>query len=200
MVQDRRTKKKWTQSGIEHGSLASTKASRKGGDVFSIVIARRIHCSSISIHKVAVYDIVLICSNSGSNNRGRVDKGTICYIHGQFRSPMTFTAYHAYIYYIVLSWNLSGARSTWAVTVMLYTIPAYRDWSANAHVQSKITSKNSQKPVQKHSSNEMKNTFLHWRHAISPKDFQMHQQSLDHSYCKRENSLTKLNNSKSVMI
>jgi hypothetical protein len=38
--------------------------------------------------------------------------------------------------------------------------------------------------------------FLHWRHAFTPSDFQMHQQSLDHSYCKRENSLTKLNNSK----
>jgi hypothetical protein len=87
-----------------------------------------------------------------------------------------------------------------------------------AHVQSKITSKNSQKNVQKHFSNEMKihffiedthlppkiskfqwneNTFLHWRHAFTPKDFQMHQQSLDHSYCKRETSLM---NSKSVMI
>jgi hypothetical protein len=28
----------------------------------------------------------------------------------------------------------------------------------------------------------------------------MHQQSLDHSYCKRETSLTKLKNSQSVMI
>jgi hypothetical protein len=36
--------------------------------------------------------------------------------------------------------------------------------------------------------------------CIYPKDFQMHQQSLDHSYCKRETSLTKLKNSKSVMI
>jgi hypothetical protein len=44
------------------------------------------------------------------------------------------------------------------------------------------------------------NTFLHWRHAFTPKDFQVHQQSLDHSYCKRETSLTKLKNSKSVMI
>jgi hypothetical protein len=35
---------------------------------------------------------------------------------------------------------------------------------------------------------------------IYPKDFQMHQQSLDHSSCKRETSLTKLKNSKSVMI
>jgi hypothetical protein len=36
--------------------------------------------------------------------------------------------------------------------------------------------------------------------AFTPNDFQMHQQSLDHSYCKRETSLTKLKNSKSVMI
>jgi hypothetical protein len=35
---------------------------------------------------------------------------------------------------------------------------------------------------------------------IYPKDFQMHQQSLDHSYCKWETSLKKFKNSKSVMI
>jgi hypothetical protein len=34
----------------------------------------------------------------------------------------------------------------------------------------------------------------------TPKDFQMHQQSLDHSYCKRETSWTKIKNSQSVMI
>jgi hypothetical protein len=51
----------------------------------------------------------------------------------------------------------------------------------------------------KHFSNEM-NTFLHWRQAFTRKDFQMHQQSLDHSYCKRETWLTKLKNSKSMMI
>jgi hypothetical protein len=42
--------------------------------------------------------------------------------------------------------------------------------------------------------------FLHRRHAFTPNDFQMHQQLLDHSYCKRENSLTKFNNSENVMI
>jgi hypothetical protein len=42
--------------------------------------------------------------------------------------------------------------------------------------------------------------FLHWRHAFTPKDFQMHQQSLDHSYCKRETAWTKFRNSQSVMI
>jgi hypothetical protein len=40
---------------------------------------------------------------------------------------------------------------------------------------------------------------IHRRHAFTPKD-QMHQQSLNHSDCKRETSLTKLKNSKSVMI
>jgi hypothetical protein len=35
---------------------------------------------------------------------------------------------------------------------------------------------------------------------LPPKDFQMHQQPLDHSYWKRETSLTKLKNYKSVMI
>jgi hypothetical protein len=30
------------------------------------------------------------------------------------------------------------------------------------------------------------NTFLHWRHAFTPKDFQMHQQLLDHSYTANE--------------
>jgi hypothetical protein len=36
---------------------------------------------------------------------------------------------------------------------------------------------------------------------IYPKDFQMHQQSLyNHSYCKRESTLTKLKNSRRVMI
>jgi hypothetical protein len=35
---------------------------------------------------------------------------------------------------------------------------------------------------------------------ITPKDFQMPQHSLDHSYSKRETSLTKFKNSKSVMI
>jgi hypothetical protein len=46
-----------------------------------------------------------------------------------------------------------------------------------------------------------KDTFLHWRHAFTPKYFQMHQQSLDdHSYCKRETALTKLKNYKSVLI
>jgi hypothetical protein len=68
-------------------------------------------------------------------------------------------------------------------------------------VQSKITSKNSQETVQKHFSIQWnEHVFLHWRHAFTPNDFQMHQQSLDHSYCKRETSLTKLKNSKSVMI
>jgi hypothetical protein len=50
-------------------------------------------------------------------------------------------------------------------------------------------------------------TLLRWnvntlfmRHAFTPNDFQMHQQWLDHSYCKRETSLTKLKNSKSMMI
>jgi hypothetical protein len=37
-------------------------------------------------------------------------------------------------------------------------------------------------------------------HAFTTKDFQMHQQSLDHSYCKRETSLTTFKNSQSVMI
>jgi hypothetical protein len=42
--------------------------------------------------------------------------------------------------------------------------------------------------------------FLHWRRTFTPNDFQMHQHSLDQSYCNRETSLTKLKNSKSVMI
>jgi hypothetical protein len=43
-------------------------------------------------------------------------------------------------------------------------------------------------------SDEIENTFFIDTHT--PNDFQMHQQSLDHSYCKRETSLTKLKNSK----
>jgi hypothetical protein len=56
----------------------------------------------------------------------------------------------------------------------------------NAHVQSKKPRRIRKKTVQKH--------------AFTPNDFQMHQRSLDHSYCKRETSLTKLKNSKCVMI
>jgi hypothetical protein len=70
-------------------------------------------------------------------------------------------------------------------------------WSTNVHVQSKITSKNSQKNCTKHFSNEMK---IHFFIEDTHRDFQMHQQSLDYSYCKRVTSLTKLKNSKSVMI
>jgi hypothetical protein len=89
----------------------------------------------------------------------------------------------------------TGVRGEWTKGCSL-TIPAFRDWSANAHLQSKITSKNSQKTT-KTLLQWNENTFLHWRHAFTPKDFQMHQQSLDHSYCKQETSLTKLKNSES---
>jgi hypothetical protein len=34
------------------------------------------------------------------------------------------------------------------------------------------------------------------KEKVNPKDVQMHQQSLDHPYCNRETSLTKLKNSK----
>jgi hypothetical protein len=57
-----------------------------------------------------------------------------------------------------------------------------------------------EKKLYKNTSQMKWKYFLHWRHALSPNDFQMHQQSIDHSYCKRENSLTKLNNSETVMI
>jgi hypothetical protein len=47
---------------------------------------------------------------------------------------------------------------------------------------------------------------MKWKYIFSlktriyPNDFQMYQQSLDHSYCKRETSWTKFKNSQSVMI
>jgi hypothetical protein len=77
----------------------STKASRKGADALVFVnIARRIHCSSIWIHKVAVYDSngdILRCSNNRPNwAAGRIRVYTICYIqYGQFHSQ-TFMAHH----------------------------------------------------------------------------------------------------------
>jgi hypothetical protein len=114
---------------------------------------------------------------------------------------VSFTAQHSR--HIMLIENIletfPRGRPTWADTtiMLLYDPCMIRDWWSNAQ----ITSNNSLKTVQKHFSYEMKwNTFLHWRHAFTPKDFEMHQQSLDHSYCKRETSLTKLKNYKSVMI
>jgi hypothetical protein len=64
----------------------------------------------------------------------------------------------------------------------------------------KITSTNSQINCTKTLLQWNENTFF-IRHAFyTPNDFQMHQQSLDHLYCKRETALTKLKNYKSVMI
>jgi hypothetical protein len=79
--------------------------------------------------------------------------------------------------------------------------------TANAHVQSKINSKNSQKTVRKHFSNEMKIHFFFEDTHLPPKISECISSHLitrtaneNHSYCKRETSLTKFKNSQSVMI
>jgi hypothetical protein len=114
----------------------------------------------------------------------------ICYIHGQFHSP-TFTAHHVHR---LLSWHFSAHKANLGRDNNA-RIRSLRIEIDHANVQSKITSKNSQKTVQKHFSNEMKIHFFIEDTHLPPKIFQMHQQSLDHSYCKRETSLTKLKNS-----
>jgi hypothetical protein len=179
MVTYRRKKEKSEPSRESNQGHYSTNASRKSGDALILLIAR-IHCTCSSkwIHKVAVYDIMAISWGAQTMGliptyRGRPGEGY--YI--QFVTYMaSFTAqYSRHIHYITF---LKLFRvPTWAETIMLVYDPfVSRLFTANAHVQSKI------------------NTFLHWRHAFTPKDFQMHQQSLDHSYCKRETSLTKLKN------
>jgi hypothetical protein len=66
-----------------------------------------------------------------------------------------------------------------------------QDTSQNTHVQSKQHRRIHKKTVQKHFYDEMK-ILSSLKTRIYSKDFQMHQQSLDHSYCKRETSLTIL--------
>jgi hypothetical protein len=149
------------------------------------------HCSSIWIHKVAVYDIMAISWGAQTKGLivvgGRVDKGIYNLLHyGQFHSP-TFMAHHVHR---LLSWNFSTRKANLGRdnTALLTCIRSLRIEidHANAHVQSKITSKNSQKNCTKTLLQWNENTFLHWRHTFTPKDIQMHQQSLDHSYTANE--------------
>jgi hypothetical protein len=139
---------------VGRASHFSTKASRKGGDTLVLLIS----LGYIWIHKVAVYVIMAISWGAQSWAAGWIKVYTICYIHGHFHSP-TFTAHHVHR---LLSWNFSARKVNLGRdnNARIRTIPAYRDWSAKAHVQSKITSKNSQKSVQKHFSNEMKIHFF----------------------------------------
>jgi hypothetical protein len=90
------------------------------------------------------------------------------------------------------------SRHIMYIDYFLETSPRARPTWAETRMCSQNNQTNSQKNCT-HTSPMKWKYFLHW-HEFTPNDFQMHQQSLDHSYCKRENSPTKLNNTESVMI
>jgi hypothetical protein len=109
--------------------------------------------------------------------------------------PFRFTAKHS-----------RHIKCTWTTFLNLG-----RDNNARRRIRSlrieidELTRMRSQNNLDKFARKLYKNTspmkwkyFLHWRHAFTPNYFQMHW-AVTWSYCKRENSLTKLNNSESVM-
>jgi hypothetical protein len=119
----------------------------------------------------------------------------ICYIARIHVVQSKFTRWQ----HRLLSWNFSARKANLL--------------GNNARIRSlrleidELTRMGSQNNLDRFAKKLYKNTspmkwkyFRHWRHAFTPNDFQVHQQSLDHSYCKRENSLTKLNNSEKAMI
>jgi hypothetical protein len=137
-------------------------------------------------------------------NRGRpagwIRVYTICYMHGQFHSP-TFTAHHVHRLRYFLE-TFPCARPTRAE--IDFHQPPFEWITRGQYRQCACAVKDNLEKFEINCTKTLlqwnENAFLHWRHAFTPKDFQMHQQSLDHSYGKRETSLTKLQNSKSVMI
>jgi hypothetical protein len=134
---------------------------------------------------------ILRCSNNWPNRGRPGDKG--CYIHGQFHSP-TFTAHHVHNYFLE---TFPCARPTWAETIML--IDRIRSLRIEIDQLMRMCSQRWPRKICKKlykNTSPMKWKYissLNWRRqAFTPNDFQMHQQSLDHSYCKQETSLTKL--------
>jgi hypothetical protein len=120
MVQDK--KRGWTQLGWKPLLYESFSERWRCVNIVNITL---IQCSSIWIHKVAVYDILVMAISWGAQTiglimGGRVDKViswiygviyswlyAICNIHGQFHSP-TFTAHHVHT---LLSWNFSARKA-----------------------------------------------------------------------------------------
>jgi hypothetical protein len=162
--------------------------------------------SSIVIHKVAVwsqvYDnngyilsftkCVLNPSSTiivGGWIRGRYIQ-CVTYMVIPFHSP-TFTAHNVHVL-------LCAQRQPGQSNARIRSLRIEIDYT-NANVQWKKPRRIRKIKLYKNTS-PMKWKYFHWRQAFTPNDLQMHQHSLDHSYCKRETPLTKLKNSKSVMI